>query len=336
MKIFKCRECNKYFHKSMHHSKCIYCGCDDVESMQNVESSNKEALRHYKKGCKYLTENRYTIAKEEFFFATRFDLEYSEAYWMGYLAEIGVCSDDELIYSGKLNDNSSEIMNAIKYANFITKEVYQEVIRVNSLLTKELIQLNEVKCEQKIHAELDKNNCKEVLQNIQKDYTEIGKYKHLIMESKHKLLNLKWEIQQKYANMEYTQLMFCNDVIERYIQKGYASVAKSTEGIIAISAVQKYQDLISIKEVEEKCKSCSEYRDVLKEITVQRDLNNKIKEHYDALKKHKETLLGYIRNMELIEKLSRERDSYEELYRGVDIRQPLMVNYNKIKLGDKS
>lgn len=331
MKIFRCRECGKYFHKSMHHSKCIYCGSMDAEMLQDIESSNKEAVRHYKKGCQYLCINEYDLAREEFFLSTRFDLEYSEAYWMAYLAKVGVESDDELIYSGKLNSNSTELINAVKYANNITKEIYGEIIRVNDLWKMELIQLSNIKYKQSIRACTEKNNLKNIIERINKDYSEIKKCKHMLIESKHKLMNLKWSIQQKYANTEYIQLKFCNDVIEKFMRYGYVNMAKSTEGIISVSAVKKYQDLIDIKEVDEKCKLCNEYRDVLNEITFQRDLKNKIKEHHNMLKKHKDVLIDYVHEIEKIEQSDYERKCYEDMYKDIDKTKPLFVNYDIIK-----
>ena len=335
MKIFKCRECKKIFHKNMKYCNCIYCGCDDVESVQNIESISREALRHYENGCKYLEKKEFNDAKEEFFLATRFDLKYSEAYWMGYMAEIGVCGEDELIYSGKLDEKNSVVVNAILYANSITKEIYQETIRIDGLIKKELILMNKTKYEEKKRIEIEKNNYEEMFKKIHDEYAEILKCKRLILESEHKKQNLKWWIKQKYVNTEYAQLLFCNDVIEEYTKRDYKSIARTTQDIIELLAIQKYQGLINVTEVEEKCKLSSEYGEIINENAIEKDLSNKIKEHNNMLEKYKKMILGYIGNVEVLEQLKYEKDSYEELYRGIDTEQPLMNNYDKVKMQNK-
>lgn len=332
MEIVKCCKCNKYAHKVSKGGACIFCASSEVDNIYIIESNNKEALRYYRKGYEYLVNNKYDAAIENFRMALRFDMECSEAYWMGYLALNEVSGDDELIYSGKFDKDSSQVRNAVKYGDENTCKIYKEIMEIDNLLKTQLKKNNETINREKICDIVANSNCNKIIDEIRAEYKKIKECQFSLIKSQHKQINFEWEIRQKYANVEYAQLKLCEKLIGKFMCKGYVELAKDDDDILSLSAIEKYQNSINVNDIENKCKACSEREEVRSEMATQLGIIEIIKEHNIRLKKLKDILNGYFNEVRVVEKNDFNSVLFDEekLYAGIDKSLPLLETYSML------
>lgn len=329
MAILKCCECNRYFHKNRERKGCIFCGSIKIQYIDYVESSNNEALMHYKNGEMCLEHREYDKAVEQFYMALRYDEKCSEAYWMGYLALNKVLEDIDLLYSGNINRTSSCVRNALKYADEITRLVYEEILEVDNFYEKKLKVINERMIDAQIVAIVKNSEYDTLVKNINDLCEKIKAEKVLLIKSYHKQINYEWKIRQKYANIEYSQMKLCKKIIDKYMDRGYEVVATKDEDIITLSAIEKYQDYINVNQIENDCKTCKENIVVQQEIQNRKKIEETIKTYKEELQKVKMLLKIKFKEVEKVENSLWTSLLFQkkQLYVGIDNKLSILDNY---------
>lgn len=333
MAVLKCCECSRYFHRNNKKRVCIFCGDSNVQEIDYKESNNKEALMYYKKGEEYLRNKKYNNALEQFYMALRFDCECSEAYWMGYLAMNELNQDDELLYSGKIDKNSSEIRNALKYADEITNLVYKEILRIDSFYEGKLKENNKKEIDIQIRNIVRNSNCDTFFEAVNDISKKIKEEQVQLNRSMHKQVNLEWKVKQKYANIEFAQLKLCKNLIDIYSDKGYEKVASEAADIITLSAIEKYQESVNVAEVENLCKNNEENKELQQEIINQTKIRASIKSYQEHMQQLKMLLQVKFKEVENVEKNVCTNLAYDkkQLYACVDKNSSIMENYMLLK-----